>query len=553
MRLPRLTKLAIAVSLSAAAIPAAATAAPDSAPGSWSGTRPDNPVLSGRVPAAEQALDAIEAAFEDSTGDGAGNGGSPRAGVGSHELTQELVRLRLGFDELSAADQRTAAQYLARPTDGSEYYGANYSRDARPTNDCRKAPTAGSNVCVHWARSTVDAPPPGDRDGDGLPDQVETTRDTMNLVWGRIVDEGGYKAPLEDTKGPDTKLDIYLVDLGNDGLYGYCGPEGVGQGRAETAYCVLDDDYAERQFPANSPLGNLRVTGAHEFFHAVQFAYDVREDPWMMENTATWIEDEIFDNVNDNRYYLTRSSLRSPKRPLDSSNGLYVYGNWIWWRYLTERFPQENGTGLPTLVRDVWVRADDSAAGGTYSMSALSSELTERGQRLAYVFADFSGQNRLPDDPTTGIYEEGAAYQKAPLSARYALDADDRPSVGKQSQTLPHLSSTTVAFVPKSGYDGLGRVLRVDVDLPSTVHEPAALVTTFGTDDSVDRRFVRLSSTGNGSLDASFDSLTVERVELTLTNGDHSYDCNEGTGWSCRGVPDQKRSFTYSATSESGS
>ena len=36
----------------------------------------------------------------------------------------------------------------------------------------------------------------------------------------------GYRAPLSDASssdhGPDGKLDIYLSNLGNDGLYGYC-------------------------------------------------------------------------------------------------------------------------------------------------------------------------------------------------------------------------------------------------------------------------------------------------------------------------------------------
>ena len=92
---------------------------------------------------------------------------------------------------------------------------------------------------------TVDAPGPGDADGDGLPNQVEKTRDTMNLVWSRIIDSGGYEQPLPDENPrPDNKLDVYLVDIGGDGLYGYCGSTSVGQQRRAAAYCVLDDDYA---------------------------------------------------------------------------------------------------------------------------------------------------------------------------------------------------------------------------------------------------------------------------------------------------------------------
>ena len=38
------------------------------------------------------------------------------------------------------------------------------------------------------------------------------------------------------------------------------------------------------------PMVALRATAAHELFHLVQFAYDVREDPWLVEGTATWMD-----------------------------------------------------------------------------------------------------------------------------------------------------------------------------------------------------------------------------------------------------------------------
>ena len=43
---------------------------------------------------------------------------------------------------------------------------------------------------------------------------------------------------------------------------------------------MLDNDYAPAQFPSGtSPQNNLTVTAAHEFFHAVQYAYDFRRTP----------------------------------------------------------------------------------------------------------------------------------------------------------------------------------------------------------------------------------------------------------------------------------
>ena len=51
------------------------------------------------------------------------------------------------------------------------------------------------------------------------------------------------------------------------------------------------------------------MTAAHEFFHAVQFAYNAFQDSWLLESTAAWVEDEAFDSVNDNYQYLRSSAL----------------------------------------------------------------------------------------------------------------------------------------------------------------------------------------------------------------------------------------------------
>ena len=58
---------------------------------------------------------------------------------------------------------------------------------------------------------------------------------------------------------------------------------------------MVDNNYTEGIFRNHTPIQNLKVTLAHEFFHAVQFAYDIGEDTWLMEGTATWMEDQVYD------------------------------------------------------------------------------------------------------------------------------------------------------------------------------------------------------------------------------------------------------------------
>jgi hypothetical protein len=109
------------------------------------------------------------------------------------------------------------------------------------------------------------------------------------------------------------------------------------------------------------------------------------------------------------------------------------------------------------------------------------------------------------------------------------------------------MSSTSVAFFPENGYAGEWTI-SVNVNLPSTVHGSSAQIAVFGKDGSIERQDVPLNANGNGEVAGRFSSTTEKRVELTLTNGDSSYDCHEGTQWSCRGIPGPKRAFTFWAS-----
>ncbi|HXF72306.1 MAG TPA: MXAN_6640 family putative metalloprotease, partial [Actinomycetota bacterium] len=242
--------------------------------------------------------------------------------------------------QLAGEERQRAERILARPTDGAaDTEGDGYAVPA--VSRC------ATNVCVHWVTSTDDAPDLTDADADGTPDWVETTMAVLEEVWTTEVTTLGYRAPKSDltspNHGPDARLDVYLVDIGDAGLYGYCitdDPNAVDPSYPYwdvSAYCVLDDDYAQAQFPppATSGIEALQATAAHEFFHAVQYAYDWFEDAWFAESTAAWMEDVVYDDVDDNLQYLDTSPLHRPDRPLDWGRGFYQYGAWIFWRFLS--------------------------------------------------------------------------------------------------------------------------------------------------------------------------------------------------------------------------
>jgi hypothetical protein len=202
---------------------------------------------------------------------------------------------------------------------------------------------------------------------------------------------------------------------------------------------VVDNNHGG-DLPESHPIQNLKVTLAHEFFHAVQFSYDVDEDAWLMEGTATWMEDQVYDGINDNRQYLHNSQLKYPWVPLDHSNGCcFQYGSWIWFRFLSE-------TMGPGVIQEIWDQAD-AAPGGPddYSTQAIRQVLAAHHTTFRKRFASFAVWNRIPRQR----YSEGKAgrYPTPVGSGSFALGAA-HTSTGWLAVKLKHMSSIYVTFKP---------------------------------------------------------------------------------------------------------
>lgn len=464
--------------------------------------------------------------------------------------TLVLRDLALRLAQLSARELEDARRILARPTDGiADPMGDGYTV-------AEEAPLCSTNACVHYVGSTDDAPPPDDVTGGTEPDYVEAVSAVVEEVWTAEVGTLGYRAPKSDATsdedGGSGLLDVYLVDLGVDGLFGYCTSDDPNLDPSYpywdmSAYCVLDNDYDISQFGYLDPTLPLKVTAAHELFHAVQFAYDIGEDGWLMEGTATWMEERVYDAINDNRRYLVSSPLSHPLIPLDQSTGFRVYGTWIFWQFLTEYL----GGAVPdaTIVRAVWKRADGSPVGqDMYSTQALASAVGARTVggtrwRFRWAFADFAVWNARPGK----YYDEGVAYPAAAVARTTTLTraAPSRTSTAK----LDHVTNRFVVVRRGSGLKANAR-LRIAVDGPSYRTGPEASVIVIRKSGASAYKVVDLSSAGNGRVTVAFDT-TVARVVVIMTNASTRYtNCYSGiTPFACfGGVPvDQNRRYTFRA------
>ena len=497
----------------------------------------------GGVSSAQYALQRVLSLFH--LGDVRARYGDVRA-PGPHDATLLLRDLRMQLHRLSAADRRLAENVLERPTDGpDDPFGDGYTTD---NVDVR----CYAHVCVHWANETADAPPLADADGNGVPNWVARTGRVVEHVWRTEVARFGFRAPKPDitseNHGPNGKLDVYLVDLGR-GFFGYVNSDDPNLDPSAgyrfydfSSYVVLDDDFSRRQFPprfSTPGVQGLKVAAAHEFFHAVQNAYDYLEDPWMTEGTATWMEDLVYDRVNDNYNYVVGGPLSHPMVPLDISRRPFVYGSFVFWRFLSETTCWTRPKVAP--VRKVWRWADGSRRGSDlYSLAAVKRLRKRSGGSLAKTFSRFAFANLFP----RYCYEEGRAYgrrARVPLERQYVLGGARRARSARLS--LDHLTSRYVR-VEAAGRLGKTRI-RVAVDLPRRSTGAAAALAWKRKRVAVFTP-IALSKGGRGSRSVSFGSQR-RRVWLILSNGSGRLKCWRRKIFSCQGRPrDDDRVFRFS-------
>jgi hypothetical protein len=173
----------------------------------------------------------------------------------------------------------------------------------------------------------------------------------------------GYRPPKNDGgAGGGDEIDIYVKNFGSGG-YAVTYPDRMENG-VSSAYIVIDNDYKEMQYGSKG-YAALRVTTAHEFFHVIQFGYrlELNQLIWWMEQSATWMEDRIWDDVNDYTTYLQYYFPNAGKYSLDSGSiaGNFMYGAVVWPMYLANRFGDK-------VVRDGW---EVFAGSSNYKLSGL--------------------------------------------------------------------------------------------------------------------------------------------------------------------------------------
>jgi hypothetical protein len=312
-----------------------------------------------------------------------------------------------------AGDQWTFRQPRARPTDHPDPARHSYSVPEAPAS-----PACAGRFCVHWVAEGIDAPQLTDRDGDGVPDYVQQVLRVAGHVHEVENGKLRWREPRSDGRrgGRRGKTDVYLKELGRQ-LFGYAAPD-RGQGRKGGrlprhlhGYLVLDNDYDPFQYPGTKPKAALEVTFAHEYCHILQMGYDAYQDAWMAESTAVWMEDQVYNGINDYLRYVRRW-VRLYRTPL-TANSIREYGATVWNEWLVRRYGRD-------LLRDAWTRAVHTRPGGFSVASYDAAIRAAGGSDFSRDFARFARD--VAEWRSGRRFREGRRYPDVPRQGSLPRD-----------------------------------------------------------------------------------------------------------------------------------
>ncbi|HET7416564.1 MAG TPA: MXAN_6640 family putative metalloprotease [Solirubrobacterales bacterium] len=320
--------------------------------------------------------------------------------------------------------QERPTEERPRPTDDPDP-----NRNAYSVPEAKGSPACSRHFCVHWVDQGLDAPDLSDRNGDGVPDFVERVLRVAEHV--HTVENGrlGWQEPRSDGRkgGRNGKTDVYLSQIGGE-LFGYAAPD-RGQAtkqhripRRLHGYLVLDNDYSAFEFPGTKPLNDLEVTFAHEYNHILQFGYDAYQDPWFAESTATWMEDQVYNGIDDYLRYVRRW-VKLWETPLTTSS-IKEYGSAVWNQWLARRYGQK-------VVRKAWAGSIKAKPGG-FSIASYERAIRAAGpSEFSRDFTRFAAA--VPEWRTGRGFDESRLFPDVPRQGHLPLNA--RPLIRSLNHT----------------------------------------------------------------------------------------------------------------------
>jgi len=348
-----------------------------------------------------------------------------------------------------------------------------------------------------------------------VPRDEAASREALEILeyaWTLEVDQIGFVAPLPDegTCGEDEALDIFTW---RNAPYAYVNVW------AENDATPWDDGYAYMVVDLWGEFGGdeMPATLAHEFNHMCQTAHDWSDTTFLYEATATFMEDEVYDDHNS-WWYLLFDFQGNPDWSIDHDDEYetwYMYGATLYLRYLRDRFFE----GQPHFMADLWLGLrspwDDNEPDYVDSLKALlapfqvsfADTVVEFARWRWYVEARDDGRHleeagELPEDALPAVAATiqatgGSAVVRPMMLGTSYIDIVSS-AAGTKEVTVSMTTAVpagdvhwVVQFLPgvSDGSDGDMRRLPVDVpltDVGGRVMRTIAITALPGVDQDID-------------------------------------------------------------------
>ncbi len=354
-------------------------------------------------------------------------------------------------------------------------------------------------------------------------DQAEYVLYLAETSWEQEIEELGFAAPLpDDGSGGSTNLDFYLATY--EQTYGgaYTQPTYVDSSSNDSmqscaTYIALNERLPDDLMP---------VYVAHELNHASQAAMDFLEFSWAWEATATFVEDEVFDDINDYYWYIPYFQ-GYPEQNLvyfgsSEPYSIYPYGGSIFVHFLKEALGDDD----ERLVADLWERS--SQAGRTNEpdfLDAVAERARSEGwQGIEEAYARFALWRYFVGSADDGAhFSEGAAWggeadAQVPITRSIALE--DLPATG----SITDLAEFGTSYVMvNTGGEGEGRQIRIR--LTETGDTRWSLVASRLYEGGRSSDVILIDAPENGKVSAAVTLEGADRILIGVLNvGQDDYD-----------------------------
>ena len=207
---------------------------------------------------------------------------------------------------------------------------------------------------IHFDIEGEHAPSQNDINFNGISDYIDEVGIIADSSRYVLIDLMGFTSEIPDS---DEIYDIYVQNRPS-GYYGVNFQDDVIPG---ASYIIIDEEYEAGEF-LTSGINTMRLTVAHEFFHAIQRAYrpiPSNSHTYFWEMSATWIEDIIVPDGNDYLFWVD-NFFQDISQNISSTDGysIALFGHYLS-TIIDNNYELYQNQIHTSIIREIWERYED--------------------------------------------------------------------------------------------------------------------------------------------------------------------------------------------------